>query len=77
MQMIADVLGRPVLASAEREASSRGAALLALEAIGELRQPLDAMQPRTRARVEPNPAHTERYRVAAERQRLLYDALVS
>ena len=33
LQIFADVLGRPVVASAEPEATSRGAALLALEAL--------------------------------------------
>jgi gluconokinase len=32
--MLADVLGRPVTASGEPEASSRGAALLVLQALG-------------------------------------------
>jgi len=36
MQMMADVLGYPVMSSAVAEASSRGAAVLALEAIGAL-----------------------------------------
>src|SRR5205807_5529869 len=45
LQIMADVLGRPVLASAEPEASSRGASLLALETLGLLDQPLDAEQP--------------------------------
>jgi gluconokinase len=77
MQMLADVLGRPVSASAEAEASSRGAALLALETLGLLDQPLDALRPAVRHRFEPIPAHTERYRAAAERQRRLYDAVIS
>ena len=34
MQIIADVLGRPLVASAEMEATSRGITLLALEALG-------------------------------------------
>jgi gluconokinase len=76
MQTLADVLDRPVLASAEPEASSRGASLLALETLGLLARPLDDLRPATRRRFEPVPAHTERYRAAAERQRHLYDALV-
>jgi gluconokinase len=76
MQIVADVLGRPVLASSEREASSRGAALLALDALDRLDRPLERFVPRTRARFTPNPYHTERYRAAAERQRRLYDAVV-
>jgi gluconokinase len=77
MQIIADVLGRPVLASGEAEASSRGAALLALETIGLLPKPLEELQPDVSARFEPVAAHTERYRAAGERQRRLYDALVT
>ena len=34
MQILADVLGRPLLASTEPEASSRGVALLVLETLG-------------------------------------------
>jgi gluconokinase len=77
MQILADVLGRPVLASSEPEASSRGAALLALEALGHLEKPLDALQPAARRQLHPNPEHTEIYVRAAERQRRLYDALVT
>ena len=77
MQMLADVLGRPVSASAEAEASSRGAALLALETLGLLDAPLESLRPAVRRRFEPISAHTERYRAAAERQRRLYDALIS
>jgi gluconokinase len=73
MQIMADVLDRPVLASAEAEASSRGAAILALEALG-VAPP--ATQPETTTRFEPVPEHTRRYRDAAERQRRLYDALI-
>ncbi len=76
IQIMADVLGRPVLASAEPEASSRGVALLALETLGHLAQPLEAMQPEVSRRFEPVPAHTERYAAAAERHRRLYDLLV-
>jgi gluconokinase len=77
MQIIADALARPVLASAEAEASSRGAALLGLEAAGILEQPLEKLLPETTTRYEPVLAHTERYRAAAERQRRLYDALIA
>ena len=77
MQIMADVLDRPVLASTELEASSRGAALLALEALGLLEAPLADMGPSVTRRFEPVAEHTHRYRTAAERQRRLYDALVS
>jgi gluconokinase len=76
-QIVADVLGRPLLASSEAEASSRGVSLLALETLGLLRRPLAEMPPSVRRRFEPRPAHTERYRAAAERQRHLYDLLVT
>ncbi|MBV9577323.1 MAG: gluconokinase [Chloroflexi bacterium] len=74
MQIMADALGRPILASAGAEASSRGAAILALEAIGAA--PANN-QPSTTERFDPVPDHTRRYRAAADRQRRLYDALVS
>ena len=77
MQILADVLGRPVLASAEPQASSRGAALLALETLGVLDAPLEDLRPEVSRRFEPVPEHTRRYRAAAQRQRHLYDALVS
>ena len=35
-QIMADALGKPITASAVEEASSRGAALLVLEAMGEI-----------------------------------------
>jgi gluconokinase len=76
LQIMADVLGRPVVASAEPEASSRGAALLALEGLGSLPADLEAL-PLTVERVyEPIPTHIERYRAAAERQARLYHLLV-
>jgi gluconokinase len=77
MQIMADVLGRPVLASAEAEASSRGASLLALEALGVLEVPLERLAPSVKARFDPLASHTARYRAALERQRRLYDALVT
>ena len=72
MQIMADVLGRPLTASAVPEASSRGAALWALDGVGALPQPLESM-PAPMGRVfTPVAAHTERYRAAAERQERLY-----
>jgi gluconokinase len=77
LQIMADVLGRPVHASAEPEASSRGAALLALEALGYLDQPLESLSPNVRRLYTPVSAATQRYAAAAERQRRLYDMLVA
>lgn len=75
-QILADVLGQPLLVSAEPEASSRGAALIALERLGRLRQPLEALRPRVRRVHTPVAAHTERYRQAAARQRDAYQRLI-
>ena len=77
MQILADVLERPVLASAEPQASGRGAALLALETLGLLDVPLEQWRPAVARRFEPVSEHSRLYRAAAERQRRLYDALVS
>ncbi|HEV7662214.1 MAG TPA: FGGY-family carbohydrate kinase, partial [Chloroflexota bacterium] len=77
MQILADVLDRPVLASSTQEGSSRGASLLALETLDYLQQPLEAIQPIGRTRFLPRAEHTATYRAAAERQRRMYDAVVS
>lgn len=75
MQMMADVLGEPVTASAEPEASSRGAALLALEALGHL--PDLAAAPAAVGRTfSPEPGKHQRYREGLKRHRGLYEALV-
>jgi gluconokinase len=66
-QIVADVLGRPVTICREEEATSRGAALLALSAVGAL----DRGQPAEPAveMVEPDEARHARYLRALERQR--------
>ncbi len=74
MQIIADVLGRPLVASAETEATSRGAALLALEALGALPD-LAAVPAATGAEYTPDPERHALYREAIERQRRLYALL--
>ena len=73
-RIMADALGRPVTASAVQEASSRGAALLALEALGgpsieEVEAPLGEVY-------EPDPSRHAVYRKALDRQLELYDAVV-
>lgn len=75
MQVLADVLGRPVVASAEPEASSRGAALMALAALGLLR--LHDARTRFGRRYHPRKAAHERYQEAFSRQARLYDLLAS
>jgi gluconokinase len=71
-QIMADVLGVPVRPSTEPEASSRGAALLALEALG---LPWPPAPPPDRI-LQPDPERHARYRAARERQSRLYDNVV-
>jgi len=68
-QVFADVLGRPVTASAVAEGSARGAAVHMLERLGAEPEPA----PLGRAH-EPDPDRTEIY-AAARRQRELYERL--
>ncbi|HEV7214070.1 MAG TPA: FGGY-family carbohydrate kinase, partial [Chloroflexota bacterium] len=77
MQMLADVLGAPLTASGEQEATSRGAALLALLNLG-LIPALDnvAVPAALGQTFVPNPDHHERYQAAAVRQRRLYQLLI-
>jgi gluconokinase len=75
MQMMADVLGHPVTASAVAEASSRGAALLALEAIGIIPDIGDVESP-TGTVYQPNRAYTKKYAVGFARQQALYKVLI-
>ncbi len=74
-QTFADVLGRPVVVSAEPEATSRGAALLALAALGVIPS-LGALPAADGAVFEPNPAHHAVYQAAIARQQWLYDRLI-
>jgi gluconokinase len=71
-QIVADALGRPVIRSPEPEATSRGAALLALEAAGVLRD-LGAAGGAPGETFAPDAARHARYREALERQRRLDD----
>jgi len=69
-RMLADALGRPVHCSPESEATSRGAALLALESLGVLPDVAAARAP-LGAVVAPDPARHARYAAALERHRRL------
>jgi len=71
-QIFADVLGQPITLCLEPEASARGAALMALEAMGILRNLSDAPA-QTGETIEPNPKHHELYLAALHRQRRLYE----
>src|SRR5439155_14709274 len=70
--ILADVLGQPVTASAEPEASSRGAALLTLQALG-LRAPQD-LPAQLGKTYQPNMKHHTIYRRAMQRQSKLYES---
>ena len=72
--IMADALGRPVTASAVQEASSRGAALLALEKLGELE--IEQAEAPLGEVYEPDPERHQIYREALSRQRRLYDAVL-
>ena len=73
-RIMADALGRPVILSGVMEASSRGAALLALEALGG--PEIEKSEAPLGETFEPDPARHEVYRKAMERQRRLYDAVL-
>jgi gluconokinase len=71
-RMLADAFGRPLTLSAEAEASSRGAALRTLAAIGAPVPP-----PASRGRtITPDLRRHAAFRAARERQRRLYDNVV-
>ncbi len=73
-QIMADALGKPVKLSGVEEASSRGAALLALEALG-IQNIEDAEVPLGET-FEPSPESHETYLRALKRQRSLYEAVL-
>lgn len=75
MQIVSDVLGQPLRASGVEEASSRGAALLVLQALGTLPDITEAPIS-LGARYEPDPRHTAIYRQAMKRQQDLYRMLI-
>jgi gluconokinase len=75
VQIVADVLGVPVTPSAEPEGSSRGAALVALEATA-LLPSVDAVPAGLGPPVLPDPARHARYQEGLDRHRQLYEALM-
>jgi sugar (pentulose or hexulose) kinase len=66
VQVLADVLGRPVEVSGEPEGSARGAAMLAFERLG-----LNVPEAPVERVVEPRPDRHEIHLVALEEQRRL------
>lgn len=75
LQVMADVLQRPVTVCAEEDATVRGAAVLALHALGRWRA-LDDVPAALGATYEPNPRRGNVYQTAMKRQHRLYDALL-
>jgi gluconokinase len=74
-QILADAMGRPILPSAEPEASSRGAALLALEALGRIPRLEDL--PASFGPAVPSIPAPRAYGAALSRQQEHYAKLVS
>jgi gluconokinase len=74
-RIIADVLGVALAPSAEAEGSSRGAAVLASEALG-LIPSLEAAPAGTRPPIPTDPGRHARYRAGLDRHRQLYDLLI-
>ena len=74
--MIADVLGRQIELSRAREASCRGAALLALETIGTIGS-IETVHSGSGEVFEPDLTRHEVYARAIERQQAVYERLIS
>jgi gluconokinase len=72
--MLSDVLGVPVTASGESEASSKGAAMLILRALGLIRD-FSEVPTSLAETYRPNMAHHEVYKRAMERQQAMYEVL--
>lgn len=75
MQICADVLGLPLTASDEPEATSRGVALHALESLGAIPN-IAALPPRLGRTFEPNAANHAIYQAAIKRQQWLYSQII-
>ena len=74
LQIIADVLGRPLLLGGAAEASSHGAALLALEAVGKIAT-IEEDQIAIDRVFEPDQSRHARYQEGLARQQELYNRL--
>ncbi len=74
-QIIADVLGRSVVLSEAREASVRGAALLALEAAGKI-QSITGLPVRVEQTFEPNMSRHVHYQEGLKRQQRIYEGVI-
>ncbi len=74
-QIVADTLASPLYPTYEQEASARGAALLALEAIGAVSD-VAHLAPELAKRVQPDAQRSTIYQQGAQRQRQLYQTLL-
>jgi gluconokinase len=75
LQIVTDVLGRPVAVCGVAEATSRGAALLALEALGAINS-LEEIPHFIQSPYQPDPRRHARYLEAVRRQEKVYGKLV-
>jgi gluconokinase len=75
LQIMADVLGRPVMYGGTTEASTRGAALLALEAVGKI-EAIEQSSLIVDEVFQPDMTRHSRYREGLARQEAVYDRLV-
>ncbi len=76
-QIIADALNRPVKFSDTREASSRGAVLLALETLGVLTNLSSTIERDSVKTFMPDSTRHARYRAALDRQQAAYHKIIS
>jgi gluconokinase len=74
-QILADALGCPIVRCVEPEASSRGAAILALESMGVLKRLEDVSHAHCGVHA-PDAGRHQKYRQALARQQHLYDLLI-
>ena len=75
IQILSDVLGLPITLSTHRESSTRGAALLALEAAGKIAN-IEALNVAAGTTFEPDLSRHARYQAGVERQQTLYEQLI-
>lgn len=73
--ILADTLGTPIYPSLDHEASARGAALLALEALGIIPD-ISKVEPRLVEPIQPDAGRGEVYKKGVERQKKLYQVLL-
>ncbi|HUP28022.1 MAG TPA: FGGY-family carbohydrate kinase, partial [Chloroflexia bacterium] len=71
LQIVADVIGRPITASMEEEASSKGAAMMAFRSLG-LVQSFEELPAALGKTYLPNMDNHQVYRRASQRQQQLY-----